>query len=212
MIYSYKNDVYYKGGDRGPPGERAKARWIICGYSMIYGLDYDKTASPSADMLSYAWRMMLCVQAQIRREERQNAQLDVPTAFLWATDRKHVMYMKQAPGCEEPNSEGMVWELGSYLYGEPPSGLEWFLKLASKFEEKGYVRNPACPALFAKITRKEKPHDAAWYDAPENKHRRVAMRGPDGTTGIMGRDFYVTYILLQVDDGNIVGNCKAYVA
>ena len=68
MIYGWKNDVFYPGGDRGPPGERAKARWIICGYSLIYGLDYDKTASPSADMVT--WRMLLSLQVQIREEER----------------------------------------------------------------------------------------------------------------------------------------------
>ena len=60
MIYSWKSDVFYPGGDRGPAGERAKARWIICGYSLIFGLDYDKTASPSADMVT--WRMMLSLQ------------------------------------------------------------------------------------------------------------------------------------------------------
>lgn len=88
MIYSWKSDVFYPGGDRGPAGERAKARWIICGYSLIYGLDYDKTASPSADMVT--WRMMLSLQVQIRKEERLSAQLDVPTAYLWTTDRKLV--------------------------------------------------------------------------------------------------------------------------
>ena len=204
MIYSWKSDVFYPGGDRGPAGERAKARWIICGYSLIYGLDYDKTASPSADMVT--WRMMLSLQVQIRDKERRSAQLDVPTAYLWTTERKHKVFMKQAPGCEEPDSEGMVWELGSYLYGEPPAGLEWFLKLAGKFEERGYKRNPACPAMFVKITKKKKPHDAKWYDDPKNAHRRVTMRAPDGTVGVLGRDFYATFILLQVDDGKIAGN------
>ena len=57
MILSWKTDVFYQGGDLGPKGERAKARWIICGYSLVPGLDFDKTASPSADMTS--WRIAL---------------------------------------------------------------------------------------------------------------------------------------------------------
>ena len=154
------------------------------------------------------WRMLLSLQVQIREEERWSAQLDVPTAYLWTTERKHRVFMKQAPGCEEPGSEGMVWELESYLYGEPPAGLEWFLKLAAKFAEHGYERNPACPCMFLKISKKEAPYDAEWYDDPKNAHRRVNVRGPDGTVGVLGRDFYATYILLQVDDGKIAGNCE----
>jgi hypothetical protein len=196
MLYAWKEDIFYKGGDRGPPGERAKGRWIICGYSMVPGLDFGKTASPSADMNT--WRVMVAISIMIRAEELEDHQFDVPTAYLWSVDRLHRMFMHQAPGHEEPNSEGMVWELGTYLYGEPPAGLAWYMEAVSSLKEIGYEKNPACPALFSKITKKRTPFNQEWYDSDVNKHRRVWVRDAQGAVGIVGRDMYVTYILLQV--------------
>jgi hypothetical protein len=64
--------------------------------------------------------------------------------------------------------------------------------------------------MFCKLTRRtSSAADRAWYDAEENAHRRVTMTLPDGSTGIMGRDVFATYVLMQVDDGKVVSNCEA---
>ena len=75
----------------------------------------------------------------------------------------------------------------------------------------GYFRNPSCPSLFCKVSRKSPPSAevAAWYDDEENAQRRVMMTLPDGTEGILGRDVWATYVLMQVDDGKVVSNCPA---
>jgi hypothetical protein len=211
-MYGWKADIYYEGGELGPPGERAKGRWIICGYSMTEYKDYDKTASPSADMV--VWRVFLSLSVQIRFEERVDAVFDVTTAYLWALkDRKYKTFMKQAAGFEEPNSEGMCWELGTHLYGEPDAGLGWYKELSGMFQGLGYVCNPACPSQYSKLTRKDERHvskvDLAWYDDESNAHRRVTVLLPDGSSGVLGRDVWATYVLMQVDDGKVVGNCSA---
>ena len=177
---------------------------------MVEYLDYDKTASPSADMM--VWRILLSLLVQIRRGERVDWVFDVTTAYLWALkDRKYQTYMEQAPGFEEPNSEGMCWELGTHLYGEPDAGLGWYKELGGLFKSLGYSCNPACPSMFFKITRKTAPlaEDVAWYDDPANAHRRVTIAMPDGSSAILGRDVWATYVLMQVDDGKVVGNCPA---
>jgi len=56
-------------------------------------------------------------------EERISWQFDVPTAYLWTTDRQHRGFMLPPKGFELPRTEGMAYELGTYLYGEPPTGL-----------------------------------------------------------------------------------------
>ena len=213
MLYGWKSDMYHKGDERGPAGERAKGRWIICGYSMVEFLDYDKTASPSADMT--VWRIMLSLSVMMRGCERLDEVFDVTTAYLWALkDRKFRTFMEQAKGYEEPGTEGMCWELGTHLYGEPDAGLGWFKELSEMFLRIGYTRNPSCPSLFFKLTRKGPPSEetAAWYDDEENRHRRVMMTLPDGTEGVLGRDVWATYVLMQVDDGKVVSNCPADLA
>ena len=191
IIYSYKKDVFHQGGPNGPKGERAKARYIICGYSLRPGVDYNKTASPSADMT--VWRMLVSLQVMINRSELVNWQFDVPTAYLWANKRTHRVFMHQAEGYEEPGSEGKCWELGTFLYGEPPAGLGWYLELVEALESAGFSKNPACPSLFVKIERKEAASGAEWYDSDVNAHRRIHMRAPTGgECSIMGRDFFAT--------------------
>jgi hypothetical protein len=209
IIYAYKKDVFHQGGPNGPKGERAKARYIICGYSLRPGIDYNKTASPSADMT--VWRMLISLQVMIDRGELVNWQFDVPTAYLWANKRTHRVFMHQAEGYEEPDSAGMCWELGTFLYGEPPAGLGWYLELVEALESAGFSKNPACPSLFAKIERRRAAFRTDWYDNEDNAHRRIYVRAPDsGECGVMGRDFLVTYVLLQVDDGKVVGNCQGH--
>jgi hypothetical protein len=211
MLHSAKDDIFYKGGDLGPPGLRAKGRWIICGFSMVKGKDYGETASPSADMIT--WRILLSVEVMIYRPELISAQFDVPTAYLWTNNNKHRIYMEQAPGYEEPNSEGMVWELGTYLYGEPDAGLAWYHELSGVMKSLKYAIVKASPSLFVKVNRfADGPRNKDFYDDPQNAHRNVAMRLPDGTTGILGRDVAATYVLLQVDDGKVVSNCADHVA
>ena len=76
----------------------------------------------------------------------------------------------------------------------------------------GYERVEACPALYRKLELKDKTHDAAWYDDESNAHRRIHLLLESGETGVMGRDVFATYILVQVDDGRVVGNCKKHLA
>jgi hypothetical protein len=213
MLYGWKPDIFHKGDERGPPGERGKGRWIICGYSMEKGRDYDLTASPSADMVAY--RIMLSVSVMMLAAGRLDEVFDVTTAYLWALKaRKFRTFMEQAKGYEEPNSAGMCWELGTHLYGEPDAGLGWFKELSAMFLAIGFYSNPSSPSLFCKLTRKTTTTAAEreWYDADENAHRRVTLTLQDGSEGILGRDIYATYALMQVDDGKIVSNCAKDVA
>ena len=216
MLYGWKTDIFHKGDKRGPPGQRAKGRWIICGYSMVEFRDYDKTASPSADML--AWRIMLALSVQLRKGERLDEVFDVTTAYLWALkSRKFRTFMVQARGYEEADKDRDIWcwELGTHLHGEPDAGLGWYRELAGMFIELGYFPNPSCPSLFCKLTMKDEPPSAAvaaWYDDEENAHRRVTVTLEDGREGVLGRDVWATYVLMQVDDGKVVSNCPADLA
>jgi hypothetical protein len=134
---------------------------VLLGYDMIYGRDYEKTASPSADMIM--WRAMNAIAMMIRWEERRTPAFDVPTAYLNAKDRQFRGFMYQPPGLEEPGTEGQVYELGTYLYGEPPAGLAWYQEMKGVLAKKGYKSNLPCPSLFSKVTRKQEPYAVDWY-------------------------------------------------
>ena len=120
-----------------------------------------------------------------REEQLNSCQFDMPTAYLWNAERKHRILMRQPKGYEVPGTEDMVYEIGTYLYGEPPAGLQWWYGLCA-----GFKRNPACPALFVKVVKRNKPCYEVYYDAPENAYRRIKMFGP-------GQDFTATYVLRE---------------
>ena len=81
---------------------------------MIFGLDFSLTSSPTAGMTGS--RMLTSLEVQIRSKERISRQFDVPTAYLWTTDRLHRGFMLPPKGFELPGTEEMAYELGTYLY------------------------------------------------------------------------------------------------
>ena len=87
---------------------------------MIFGLDFSLTSSPTAGMTGS--RMMTSLEVQIRAAERISWQFDVPTAYLWTTDRLHRGFMLPQKGFEQAGEEG-TYEMGknlSFSDGIPP--------------------------------------------------------------------------------------------
>jgi hypothetical protein len=100
---------------------RFKCRYVCCGYSAVYGQDYNKTTSPTMRMESF--RTLLHIAASRDWDTRQ---FDVKTAFLYGRlDPDEVCYMEQPEGHTELGKEGYVWQLVRGLYGMKQGGHVW---------------------------------------------------------------------------------------
>jgi hypothetical protein len=99
--------------------KRYKARFVCCGYSQTYGVDYFETFAPVVAIP--AIRLMISIAVE---EGWKIYQMDVETAFLNA-EVKEVIYVKQAPGYEEKGKENYVYKLKKSLYGLKQSPRNW---------------------------------------------------------------------------------------
>jgi len=105
----------------GADGELAsyKVRLVACGYSQIFGVDYDETYSPVIRLTSL--RLLFAISAQLGLRIHQ---MDVNTAFLHA-DIQEEIYIAPPEGF--PISKGMnCFRLKKALYGLKQSPREWY--------------------------------------------------------------------------------------
>jgi hypothetical protein len=100
----------FKPGFKSTPA-RYKARFVIKGYSQVFGLDYTETYAPVAK--NYSLRLILAIAAA---KNLEMIQLDVKTAFLYGTLDEEI-YMKQPEGFVIPGKEKEVCRLIKSIYG-----------------------------------------------------------------------------------------------
>ena len=93
--------------------DRWKVRYLVQGYAMRKGIDFDETFAPTALgisvkmflYLTHALKMTLCV-------------VDISNFFLYGKQEKP-LYCEQPRGYEEKPRESWVWLLVGSLYGTP---------------------------------------------------------------------------------------------
>src|SRR5882762_2116861 len=109
---------------------RWKARFVVKGYSAIYGIDYNETSAPTMQMETF--RAVAHVAAVHGWSLHQ---IDIKTAFLCGKlEPGEEVYMKQPKGFEAKGKEEMIWELQKGLYGLPQASRVW-----NKAMNKGMV-------------------------------------------------------------------------
>ncbi|TFY52252.1 hypothetical protein EVJ58_g10120 [Rhodofomes roseus] len=124
-----------KRNEKGEP-VRFKSRWCAKGFQQVYGLDYNRTSSPTMRMESF--RVLLHLASSLGWEIEQ---LDVKTAFLHGIlpEDEH-LYMEQPKGFEEPGKESWVWELVRGIYGTKQGGRTWNDTLNEYLLSIGFTR------------------------------------------------------------------------
>jgi len=96
-----------------------KVRLVACGYSQIFGVDFDETYSPVARLTSL--RIVFAIAAQLRLRVHQ---MDVETAFLNASVTEEI-YIKPPEGFPLDNKYN-CFRLKKALYGLKQSPREWY--------------------------------------------------------------------------------------
>lgn len=138
--------VYTVKYNRDGTVERFKARFVACGYSMIQGIDYDR--SFSATLRSTSFRMVCGLAA---REGFTMEHLDVKNAFVQSEiDEGRDVYVSQAKGFETKGPDGQVqyYKLLRALYGTMQAGRLWQKTLGSALEDMSFKACPTDPCLY----------------------------------------------------------------
>jgi hypothetical protein len=121
---------------------RHKARFVVRGFSQIYGLDFDETYASVVKSASY--RILFALQA---RYGWKCHQMDIKTAFLNG-DLKHEIFVEPPDGY--PETRGQVLKLCKSLYGLKQAPRQWYFKLRAFLEQKGWRVSNFDPSVFIK--------------------------------------------------------------
>ncbi|PKU59636.1 Retrovirus-related Pol polyprotein from transposon TNT 1-94 [Dendrobium catenatum] len=122
--------------------DRYKARLVALGYDQKFGINYTETFSPVAKMPTIRLLLTLALHRQWPMY-----QLDISNAFLHG-DLPDDIYMRQPPGFIDQHLPNAVCKLRKSLYGLKQAPRQWFQKLTSFLQSKGFTFSRADPSLL----------------------------------------------------------------
>ena len=117
-----------------------KARFVVKGFTQIYGLDFDETYASVVKAPSY--RLLFALQARFKWKCHQ---MDIKTAFLNG-NVEHEIYVEPPEGF--PEDDDKVLLLKRSLYGLKQSPRLWYLCLRGFLEEIGWKASEYDQSVF----------------------------------------------------------------
>jgi len=122
---------------------------VVKGYSVIYGINYNETTSPTMRMETFqAVAHVAAANGWILH------QVNIKTAFLRGIlELGEEVYMKQPKGFEAEGQEGLIWELQKGLYGLPQAGRIWNKAMNQAMLGLGFMRVKCeyCPSVKPRL-------------------------------------------------------------
>ncbi|GJQ93129.1 retrotransposon protein, putative, ty1-copia subclass [Tanacetum coccineum] len=123
-----------------------KTRLVAKGFTQTYGVDYEETFSPVADIR--AIRILIAIPTFYDYEIRQ---MDVKTAFLNGYLLEEV-YMVQPKGFVNPNFPNRVCKLKRSIYGLKQASIQWNKRFDDEIKKFGFTQNRDEPCVYAKAS------------------------------------------------------------
>ncbi|GJU70088.1 retrotransposon protein, putative, ty1-copia subclass [Tanacetum coccineum] len=123
-----------------------KAHLVAKGFTQTYGVDYEETFSPVADIK--AIRILIAIAAYYDYEIWQ---MDVKTAFLNGHLNKDV-YMVQPEGFVNPKHPRRVCKLQRSIYGLKQASRSWNKRFDEEIKKYGFTQNPDEPCVYKRAS------------------------------------------------------------
>ncbi|GJR11996.1 retrotransposon protein, putative, ty1-copia subclass [Tanacetum coccineum] len=123
-----------------------KARLVAKGYTQTYGVDYEETFSPVADIR--AIRILLAI---VMFYDYEIWQMDVKTVFLNGHPSEDV-YMVQPEGFVDPKHPNKVCKLQHSIYGLKQASRSWNKIFDVEIKKISFTQNPDEPCIYLKGT------------------------------------------------------------
>ncbi|GJR62684.1 retrotransposon protein, putative, ty1-copia subclass [Tanacetum coccineum] len=123
-----------------------KARLVAKGFTQTYGVDYEETFSPVADIR--AIRILIAIAAYYDYEIWQ---MDVKTAFLNGHLSEEV-YMEQPEGFVNPKYPNHVCKLKRCIYGLKQASRQWNKRFDNEIKKFRFTQNPDEPCVYQKAS------------------------------------------------------------
>ncbi|MCO6516483.1 MAG: hypothetical protein J6586_08315, partial [Snodgrassella sp.] len=123
-----------------------KARLVAKGFTQTFGIDYEETFSPVADIR--AIRILIAIAAYYDYEIWQ---MDVKTAFLNGHLDEDI-YMAQPEGFENPEFPNRVCKLKRSIYGLKQASRQWNKRFDAEIKKFGFTQNLDEPCVYHKAS------------------------------------------------------------
>nr|GFA10170.1 retrotransposon protein, putative, Ty1-copia subclass [Tanacetum cinerariifolium] len=123
-----------------------KARLVAKGFTQTYGIDYEETFSPVADIR--AIRILIAIAAYY---DYKIWKMDVKTAFLNGHLFEEV-YIEQPEGFVNPKYPNHVCKLKRSIYGLKQASRQWNKRFDDEIKKFGFTQNPDEPCVYIKAS------------------------------------------------------------
>ncbi|GJV11806.1 retrotransposon protein, putative, ty1-copia subclass [Tanacetum coccineum] len=123
-----------------------KACLVANGYTQLYGVDYEETFSPVADII--AIRILISLATYYDYEIQK---MDIKTAFLNGYLDKDI-YMVQPEGFVYSNHPRKVCKLQRSIYGLKQASRSWNKRLDREIKRFGFAQNLNEPCVYRKAS------------------------------------------------------------
>jgi len=110
-----------------------KARWVACGYTQIFGQDYEDTFSPTAQFKS-----ILILLHLIAIEDMEMYTVDIGNAFLESDIDKPLYIIPPTDLCNYLNISNKPIKLKKALYGIKQAGRLWNILITKIYLNYGF--------------------------------------------------------------------------
>ena len=127
--------------------ERFKARFVVCGYSQVHGVDYEQCFSSTMRGTTFRTLLSLAAHDGLKAEH-----IDISNAFCQADIDGADIWVQPPRGFEHLCGSGQALKLVKALYGTKQASYLWQQTLSKWLTSQGFVRLKTDPCVFIKGT------------------------------------------------------------